>query len=414
MRTKLQRPRVSGDLIARPHLLEHLDRGLGRKLTLISAPAGYGKTTLLLQWLDTIEARLAPVENQEGTTQTQAAWLSLDQSDGDLGMFLRYLVAAVRSAYPGACAVTEDLTETSQQAPRDYVVATLANELAELPGGLILALDDFHTIEGRQVPEFLSALLGYLPQHVQPAILTRQDPDLPLARLRALGQMVELRASDLEFTPEEARAFLRRASAGTLSDKAMGLLEEYTEGWIAGLRLTALALRNAADPEAYVEGFRGAELRYTMDYLANDVLSHQPPIVREFLLQTSVLDRLSGPLCDAVVAFGAAYPSGQEIISLLEDANLFIVPLDNEDHWHRYHQLFREMLRRQLEQSYGEGEIQALHRRASAWFEDRGSVEEAIRHAVAAQEPVGAAQIVERQVREALDHGDWFSLGHWP
>jgi LuxR family maltose regulon positive regulatory protein len=225
--------------------------------------------------------------------------------------------------------------------------------------------------------------------------------------------MVELRAADLEFTSEEAKVFLSQATAGALSDRAMGLLEEHTEGWIVGLRLAALALRNAADPDAYLENFRGAELRYMMDYLADDVLSQQPPVIRECLLQCSILDRVSGPLCDAVVEIGTAHPSSYELISMMEDANLFIVPLDDEGQWYRFHQLFREMLHRQLKKSYSEEGIQALHRRASAWFEAQGSIEEAIRHAVAAQEPVKAAQIVERQVREALAHGDWFNLNHW-
>jgi LuxR family maltose regulon positive regulatory protein len=193
----------------------------------------------------------------------------------------------------------------------------------------------------------------------------------------------------------------------------MGLLEGHTEGWIVGLRLATLALRNASDPEAYVKSFLGTDLRYMMDYLADDVLSQQPSRVREFLLQTSVLERVSAPLSDAVVEFETAHPSSHELISALEEANLFIIRLDDKGQWYRYHQLIREILRRQLGQSYSEEEIRSLHRRASAWFEAQGSIEEAIRHAMAAQERIGAAQIVERQVRGALDGGAWFNLRHW-
>jgi LuxR family maltose regulon positive regulatory protein len=198
-----------------------------------------------------------------------------------------------------------------------------------------------------------------------------------------------------------------------LSDSALGLLEEHTEGWIVGLRLAALALRNAADPEAYVENFRGADLRYMMDYLADDVLAQQPPVIREYLLQCSILDRVAVPLCDAVVDVGTSQLSSHELIGSMVDANLFIVPLDDEGQWYRFHQLFRDMLHRQLRRSCTEEQILNLHRRASTWFEGQGSINEAIRHAVAAQDPIWAAQIVEGQVREALDHGDWFNLNHW-
>jgi LuxR family maltose regulon positive regulatory protein len=394
------------NLVARPRLLDRLqdclkqngssaDTGFARKLILVSAPAGYGKTTLLGQWLEVCPHPLA--------------WYSLDTGDSDLNVFLSYLTGVIRTVYSEACASTFSLLQSPQMQPIDYLANTLTNELIELPGKLVLALDDFHRIEGDAVPDFVSRLLEHLPEQVCLVIATRQDPILPLIRLRASGEMIELRMADLCFSHPEIQAFLDVSISPGLSPQAVKTLETRTEGWIVGLRLAALSMQGAADPEAFADAFGASGHRYVMDYLVDQVLSLQTPEIREFLLQTAILDRFCVPLCDAVLA----RQNNQSILDELEHTNLFLVPLDIEGKWFRYHHLFQELLAHRLQTQSAHDEIAALHSRASTWFAENEFIEEALIHALAAGDEIGAARLVETNYRLVVNRGQWSRLQRW-
>jgi LuxR family maltose regulon positive regulatory protein len=406
LRTKFQRPRLRTSLVPRLRLLQQLNAGLrqsglpgsvgfARKLILVSAPAGYGKTTALGQWLD--------------DCASASAWLSLDAGDSDLSVFLTYLVGAVRTVYPDACPQTSSLLQSHQVPPPEYLAGTLTNELADLPDNLVLALDDFHRIVGKAVPKLVTALLDHLPSQVCLAIATRQDPGLPLVRLRASEEMVELRMADLCFTLDEVQAFLEQAVGTALSDEFVEALEARTEGWIVGLCLAALSLRGAKDPAAFVQSFQASGHRYVMEYLVDEVLSQQPPAMQGFLLRTSILERFCAPLCDAALD----RHDSQTILEELDQANLFLVPLDFEGKWYRYHHLFQELLAYRLQTQASSQEIASLHTRASAWFANNELVEEALTHALAAGDVTGAARLVEERYRQAVNRGQWARLGRW-
>ncbi|MCU0509066.1 MAG: LuxR C-terminal-related transcriptional regulator [Anaerolineae bacterium] len=375
--TKLYIPAPRADAVARPRLFARLDAGLAARLLLISAPAGFGKTTLVAGWL---AARPA----------LRAAWLSLDEADADLARFLTYLVAALRAPAPDFAGAVLAALDAPQPPPSEALLTLLLNELAALPGDTALVLDDYHLVDAPAIDRALTFLIERLPPSVRVVITTRADPPLPLARLRARGHLAELRAADLSFTPAEATDFLNRAMRLDLSPADVAALEARTEGWIAGLQLAALALgAQAAPPADFIASFTGSH-RFVLDYLLEEVLDRQPPAIQSFLLRTAILDRLCGPLCDAVTAAS----DGQASLERLERANLFIIPLDSERCWYRYHHLFADLLRRRLAASASDA--RELHRRASAWFADAGLPDEAFRHALAAGDPGGAAAIAER------------------
>jgi LuxR family maltose regulon positive regulatory protein len=369
--------------------------GFARKLILVSAPAGYGKTTALGQWLD--------------DCPYPRAWLSLDAGDSDLAVFLTYFTGAIQTVYPDACPLTSSLLQSHQMPPQEYLARTLTNELADLPDKLVMTLDDFHRIEGEAVPQLVTALLDHLPPQVCLAIATRQDPDLPLVRLRAGGEMVELRMDDLCFTVEEVQNFLEQAVAAELSEETVNVLEQRTEGWIVGLRLAALSLRGAKNPSAFLQAFQVSGQRYVMEYLVDEVLSQQSPAVQGFLLQTSILERFCAPLCDATMD----RQDSEVILEELDRANLFLISLDLEGKWYRYHHLFQELLAHRLQARAPGGEIASLHARASAWFAGNDLVEEAMTHALAAGDTVGAACLVEANYRRAINRSQWTRLERW-
>jgi LuxR family transcriptional regulator, maltose regulon positive regulatory protein len=392
--TKLFIPPAPPAVVSRARLLDHLNEGLSRRLTLVSAPAGFGKTTLVSEWLGGL-VRHVP--------EMRVAWLSLDEGESDAVRFLDYLVAALQTAVPG---VGEDLRRTLEASPLppgEGVLTGLLNEVAAVPGGLVLVLDDYHAVEGTAVDELLAFMLEYLPPRVHYVLLTREDPGLPVARLRARGQMTEVRAVDLRFTAAEAADFLTRVMGLDLTEADVSALEVRTEGWIAGLQMAALALQATARQEAarpggrageaagaaFIEAFTGSH-RFVMDYLMDEVLRRQPGALRGFLLRTSILDRLCGPLCDAVT--GAE--DGRQTLESLERGNLFVVPLDGERRWYRYHHLFADVLRARLLADLPD-EAPSLHTRASAWYEGEGLRAEAIRHALAAGDFELAADLVE-------------------
>ena len=388
--TKLYVPTPRPKIVARPRLIERLDEGLHRKLTLVSAPAGFGKTTLLGGWAAALPRPIT--------------WLSLDEGDNDPARFLGHLVAAVRTVAPNIGEGLLGMVQSPQAPPTESILTALLNEIATIPDDSVFVLDDYHVIDARPVDDALAFLLEHLPPQVHLAIATREDPQLPLARLRARGQLGELRASDLRFTYSEAAEFLNEAMGLELSSGEVAALEERTEGWIAGLQLAALSMRGREDVNGFIGAFAG-DNRFIVDYLVEEVLQRQPERIRSFLLQTSVLDRLSGPLCDAVTE----QEDGGGMLDALERGNFFVVPLDDKRQWYRYHHLFAQVLYAHLIAEQPARIIPNLHRRASEWYERNGSAADAIRHALAAEDFARAADLVElvwpamrRSRREAI------------
>jgi LuxR family transcriptional regulator, maltose regulon positive regulatory protein len=376
LETKLHAPRTRHGLIERRRLTDLMRRGAQTKLTLVSAPPGFGKTTLVGDWLASQGPAMA------------AAWLSLDASDTDRATFWTYLVAALRSAVPSIAAFSVAALEATP--PRfDVAIQALLNELAAVPEGVALVLDDFHVIASPEVVDDLTFLLDHLPRTVHIVITTRADPPLPLSRMRARGELVEIRAADLRFTPAEAAAFLNESMDLALNVDDVEALEARTEGWVAGLQLAALSLRGRRDATSFIADFAGDD-RYIVDYLVDEVLARQTEAVRRFLLDTAVLDRLSGPLCDAVTG----RDDGGRMLDALDRANLFLVALDDRRHWYRYHHLFADVLRAQLLDERPDA-VSTVHRRASVWFEQHGEQAEAIRHALAGGDFDRAADLIE-------------------
>jgi LuxR family transcriptional regulator, maltose regulon positive regulatory protein len=390
--TKVNLPRTRPDRLARSRLFQRLDEGMGRPLILVCTPAGFGKTTLLADWA--ADATL-PV-----------GWLSLDSDDNDPMRFWRYVVAAFDRVVGGLGEHMVPLSPGSGTSTHGVVTA-LINRLQDQPDELALVLDDYHLIEEPAIHDSLGFLLSHLPPRLHLAIASRSDPPLPLARLRASGQLAELRAADLRFTPQEAAAFLREVWKLDLPREAVAALEARTEGWAVGLQLAALSLQGRPDPDGFLDAFAGTH-RYILDYLSEEVLGRLPDEVRAFLLQTSILERLSGPLCDAVT--GNA--DGQGMLEELERANLFLLPLDEERRWWRFHHLFADLLRAQLLQLQPDL-VPELHRRAAAWCEPHGLIDDAIRHAVAAGDTPWATRLVEEHLGETLRRGESVILVHW-
>jgi LuxR family transcriptional regulator, maltose regulon positive regulatory protein len=415
--TKLFIPPPRPKSVLRPRLSARLDAGLcqgqgfGRKLTLISAPAGFGKTTVVSEWLTERQRdEGGKMKDEANLHPSKVAWLSLDEGDNDPARFLTYLIAALQTVYAGIGAGVAAALQSPQPPPAEAVLTALLNEIVSLPDACIVVLDDYHVIGARSadsgsaaaVDDALAFLLEHLPPTLHLVIATREDPRLPLARLRGRGQLVELRAADLRFTLEEAAGFLNQVMGLDLSADEITALETRTEGWIAGLQLAALSMQGAEDVAGFIQSFTGSH-RFVLDYLVEEVLGRQTAGVQAFLLRTAILDRMCGPLCDAVLQGQA----GQATLEYLERANLFSVPLDGERHWYRYHQLFRDLLRQRLGQSLAPDEIAGYHIRASQWHEDHGLGLEAFRYAAAANDIERAERLMEspaipRQSREAL------------
>ena len=375
--TKLYIPPPRSKIVIRPRLIERLNEGLSasRKLTLISAPAGFGKTTLVSEWIAGCGRLIA--------------WLSLDGGDNDPSRFLSYLVAAVQTITPKIGTGMLAALQSTQPPPSESILTALLNEITTLPDHFILVLDDYHVIDSKPVDEALTFLLKHLPPQMLLVITTREDPHLPLARLRARGQLTELRAADLRFTPSEAAEFLNQVMGLNLSAQDIAALETRTEGWIAGLQLAALSMQGRQDVTRFIQSFTGSH-HFVLDYLLEEVLECQPERVRNFLLQTAILDRLSGPLCDAVTL----QDGGRGMLETLERGNLFVIPLDDQRQWYRYHHLFADVLQAHLIEAQPE-QVSSLHQRASAWYEQNGLRPDAIRHALAAKDFECAAGLIE-------------------
>jgi LuxR family maltose regulon positive regulatory protein len=426
--TKFYIPPLAPDLVSRPRLVQRLNEGLTRKLTLIAAPAGFGKSTLLSEWIHSRDGRTEPLS---------FAWLSLDKGDSDPTRFLAYVVGALRTirslqeANVGASALaTLQSSGIPGTAPTsaEALLTGLINEIVAIdPDPFSLILDDYHEITAQQVHDALAFLLENLPSQMHLVIATRADPPLPVARLRARRQLVELRQSDLRFTHEEATRLFNQLSEIEPAAEDVAALAVRTEGWIAGLHMAALALRanlqnEAASPatsptpaegpltaEQFIRAFTGSD-RYIMDYLVEEVLQRQSESVQTFLLHTSILNRLTAPLCDAVLA--NADLNSQEMLEFLERANLFLVPQDNQRQWYRYHRLFADLLRRRLELSH-RGLVPSLHRRASAWHARNGLVTQGVDHALAGNDYECAADLIEGYAETAFMHSEMATLLRW-
>ena len=381
LETKLYVPGPRRGLVPRPRLSQRLDRGTTSKLMLISAPAGFGKTTLLTEWLAAGPA--GPADER------LAAWLSLDRADNDPASFWTYVIAALQTVAPGVGESALTLLQAPQPPPIETVLTALLNDLGASTGDIVLVLDDYHVIDARDVQDAMAFLLDHLPPRLHVVIASRTDPALPLARLRARGELVETRAAELRFTPDEAAAYLNEMMGLELTARDVAALEGRTEGWIAALQLAALSMQGRDDVAGFIAGFTGDD-RYVVDYLAEEVLQRQSDRVQTFLLQTSILGRLSGPLCDAVTGQGG----GKAMLEALDRGNLFLVPLDDRRRWYRYHHLFADVLQARLLDERPD-QIPDLHRRASAWYQQNGEPAVAIGHALAAGDFERAADLVE-------------------
>jgi LuxR family maltose regulon positive regulatory protein len=381
LETKLYVPGPRRGLVPRPRLSQRLDRGTMSKLMLISAPAGFGKTTLLTEWL-----AAGPAGPADGRL---AAWLSLDRADNDPASFWTYVIAALRTVAPGVGETALTLLQAPQPPPIETVLTALLNDLGTVTRDIVLVFDDYHVIDARDVQDEMAFLLEHLPPRLRVVIASRTDPALPLARLRARGELVETRAAELRFTPDEAAAYLIGTMGLQLTARDVAALEGRTEGWIAALQLAALSMQGREDVAGFIAGFTGDD-RYVVDYLAEEVLQRQSDRVQTFLLQTSILGRLSGALCDAVTGQGG----GKAMLEALDRGNLFLVPLDDRRRWYRYHHLFADVLQARLLDEQPD-QVPDLHRRASAWYERNGERSVAIGHALAAGDFERAADLVE-------------------
>ena len=379
--TKLFVPARRPLLVARPRLIERLDGALepGRKLLLISAPAGFGKTTLITDW----------IQQSARQPSTWVAWLSLDDGDNDLPRLLAHVIAALQGIDADIGSEALDLLGSPPELQVEAGLTALINDVARTAGPSVLVLDDYHVIGAASVHEALTFLLDHLPPQLLVVITSRADPPLPLSRLRAREELVEVRATDLRFTPGEARSFLNQVMGLGLSALDVDALETRTEGWIAGLQLVALSLRGHTDVSGFIGEFTGSH-RLVLDYLVDEVLHQESASVREFLLHTAVLDRLTGSLCDAVTG----RTDGSAMLESLERANLFVVPLDEYRAWFRYHHLFADALRARILTEEPD-QVPVLHRRASDWFEHHGLMEDAVRHALVGGHLERAAHLME-------------------
>ena len=397
--TKLFAPRARAQRVARPRLTQQLTAGLHHKLTLISAPAGFGKTTVLSEWRE-VSAKEA----------VSIAWVSLDKNDNDLTRFLAYVIAALQTIQPDLGKHAQALLSAAPVAS-EAVLVSLINDLAAFNGEVAILLDDAHVIEAQAVHEAIEFLLENLPPHAHLIIASRTEPPLALARLRARNQLTELHAAELRFTPDEAADFLRRVMKLVLPATELAALIEHTEGWAAGLQLTALSLQHPTDRSRPPGPVTGSD-RYILDYLVEEVLQRQTEDVQTFLLQTSILERLTGPLCDAVVDHDTTRANGQAMLELLERLNLFVVPLDAQRQWYRYHHLFAELLRDRL-QHWQPERVTDLHQRASAWFAAHTLPREALQHALTAGDCERAAELIEPLVRDGLYRNEIAALHRW-
>jgi len=392
IRTKLFRPSPPSDFIARPRLFNELEKGTHCCLTLVSAPAGYGKSLMVSSWLE--------------TSDRPYTWLSLDEDINDFTVFLTYFITAIRKLFPTACENSYSLTKALSPHSFQVLSTELINELAEIKTPFILVLDDYGFIHTSNIHDLLNLLLKHLPQNLQLVLLTRRDPPLSIASLRGRGELINLRQADLKFTKSEVSEFLRKENIGSINEKSLQTIHEVTEGWPAGLRLLSLSLGGEIDAEEFLRTMRG-DTRDIQEYLVAEVLSRQSTEMREFLLKTSILKRFCPALCNALC--GKDH-NGEEFFQQLIKSNLFCIPLDEKYTWARYHHLFQNLLQVTLERRYDKDEIDDLYLTASSWFEENGNLEEALEYALKTASPSEAAEILVRHKQEIMDKEQWHLL----
>ena len=397
--TKLHQPPVTADLVCRRRLHERMDLALQTPLTVVSAPAGYGKSSLVGQWAESLDH--------------PCAWVSLDRTDSELEQFLAYLLAAVETVFPESCEETAKLLQAANLPPIPALARNLTNELDGLEGPFVLVLDDYHRIESSSsVHELITRLLEYPPRPLRLVLVTRHDPPLPISALRASSRLTEMRMQDLRFTESESAELFAKTAKIVVSENALTNLQHEVEGWAVGLHLVSLALTYVADPESFINDLHGG-LAHTQEYLLREVLEAQSPEVRDSMLKASILDRFCPEILDAVCAPGAVGPSGQELVQLLQQGHLFTIPLDAQGEWFRYHHLFQKLLKELLREKAGAEEIATLHSRASAWFESKALIAESIEHALSSGDAERAADVVEKYRRDELDADRWYVVERW-
>ncbi|MGD2158780.1 MAG: hypothetical protein PVG32_18015, partial [Anaerolineales bacterium] len=403
--TKIERPPARQALVPRPRLIEQLNEGLrsGNKLILISAPAGFGKTTLVSEWVNSMSLGA----EKEKQIENRIAWLSLDVGDNDPMRFITYLIAALQSVDQEIGQAAQAMMQAPQPPPPEAYLTTLINDIAETEQSIILVLDDYHLIQSLPIHQQFGFLLEHQPSQMHLVIASREDPPLPLPQMRVRGQMVEIRQDDLRFSPDECADFLQGVMGLEISSEDVATLERRTEGWIAGLQLAALSMQGSSDQRAFVRSFAG-DSRHVLDYLIEEVFERQPAEVQEFMLKTSILERLCAPLCDAV----AERKDSQDALFMLERANLFVVPLDQSREWYRYHRLFAELLRQRLRTSGLYNEVQ-LHVRARQWYETNGFMIQAVHHALAANDWGEAGRVIGLAAPKIIQNGQLATLHGW-
>jgi len=409
LKTKLFIPPSKSDLLDRPRLVRRLNEGLGGKLTLISAPAGFGKTTLLTSWIHSDGETL-----QRSPPLPLAAWISLDEGDNEPVRFVSYLVAALRNIQPEVGGSTLDILQTPNPPPDEILLVSLINELSEIQNNFMVVLDDDHVVIEERVHSIITFLLENQPPQMHLVISSRSDPPWPYARLRGRGEINEIRVNELRFTPEESSDFLNDVMGLELSPKDISALEDRTEGWIAGLQMAALSIQGRKRTQGdhavtvFVKAFAGSN-RFVLDYLLEEVLNQQSSEIQAFLLQTSILERLTASLCDDVTQ----RDDSQELLAQLEQANLFLIPLDDKRRWYRYHNLFADLLKSVLGKNFPNYDLH-IHRRASKWFEKNGLMVDAVSHALAAGDTERVANLVEGNAALAMmDYGELNTLVSW-
>jgi LuxR family maltose regulon positive regulatory protein len=396
LKTKVFIPQTRSGMVLRTRPMERFKACLNSSLVLISAPAGFGKTTLLAQWASQSQPRL------------RVAWISIDEGDNDPVRFWRYLVASIQTLQPSAGKAALNLLRSSQPSPVESILTALINELSDIAGDIAIILDDYHLIESKQIHDGITYLLEHMPANVHLVIATRADPPLPLAHFRGKGTMLEIGTEDLRFTPEDAALLFREMNEPGLSADDIAALNERTGGWVVGLKMAALSMRGQPDIPKYIAAFTGSH-RYVMDYLMEEVLQKQSIEVRDFLLKTSVLKRLSGPLCDAVTG----HQGSRDILQNLDRGHLFIVPQDEERQWYRYEHLFADLLRHQLEATSVDEDIKGLHCRAGQWYQDNGFPDEAIEHYLTAQEWEQAIRLIKENFIGKFRTGEFHTVINW-
>lgn len=400
--TKLHRPPVPSDLVVREQLIDRLNKRLNRPLSLVCAPAGYGKSTLVSSWLETCDL--------------PTVWLSLDEGDNDLHLFLSYFLTAIQTIYPKVGHELQAVLKGQELPSVAFLIGRLVNELDKIDTPFVLAMDDYHVIQNNAVHEIFKGILKHPPQTMHLVLVSRIDPPLPLTNLRAKGYMTEIRMKDLRFSHGETAEFLQQMLEATLDESTISLFEQKSEGWITGLRLAALSLRHTDDIESIVSSLPDAN-RFILDYFVEEILSQQTETVQDCLITISVLDRFCAPLCESLFNSdnlpGSGGVNGYDFLQLLKKANMFVISLDDEGRWVRYHHLFKNLLRRKIKHRSTPDDIGTIHTKVSTWFAENGHFEEAIKHALAGGGTEQAVEIVGQARHQLMNTEQWHRLARW-